>query len=239
MFLKLGGKVKFVDDDVWYQKFEHQPSPLPTTYEEGYKVEAVDVSNIVFLHEGLQYFYELEHVKFIRLSKSKYVDDWYIETIIQTCPNLEALDISDCPQITDNGLEILYRLKNLKVVNITNCHKIKCSEAICAQLYDLLPDLNVIGLDSLTNVTGSDDLLEYEMNTSRYMSWGSFLNQKLDLSNEINIDEFMVSQMKKLGIEIDSDKDNASAGKQDVTEAHKDSHVDSDLKHSTVGSVNT
>ena len=73
------------------------------------------------------------------------------------------------------------------------------------------------------------------------MVWGMIMNQKLNLNNEVNIDEFMESQMEKLGIGKDADKNSArlESETEEVTETSKDNVEHSDLKHATGTSVNT
>ncbi|XP_045167985.2 distal membrane-arm assembly complex protein 2-like [Mercenaria mercenaria] len=240
VIIRLGGKVKFVDDNIWYQKFESGASPIPTEYQEGYRVEGIDASNVILLYDCLEFFNYLDHVRFIRLSKSKYVDDWYIEKISEICPNIEALDISDCPKITDNGLELIHRFKNLKVVDITNCHKIKCSEVICAHLEDFCPGLTVIGLDSLSKLQGSEGLHDHELETSRYMNWGLIMNNRLGLKNQIHFEKFLESQMEKLGIEGEKKKEPAQLGesKENDTSTSKVDLEHFDSEHITAESVN-
>ena len=53
---KIGGKVKFVNDEVWYYKFRGGRAPIPQTYEEGYHIEAIDVSRTIFMLCAFDYF---------------------------------------------------------------------------------------------------------------------------------------------------------------------------------------
>lgn len=56
VIMKLGGKIKFLDDDIWYRKFEDGTMPMPRCYEEGYYVEGVDASSIILMYDALDYF---------------------------------------------------------------------------------------------------------------------------------------------------------------------------------------
>lgn len=232
IILRIGGRVKFVDDDIWYRRFEDGTYPIPRQYEEGFHVQGIDVSNIVLFYLALDNFSNLEHVRFINFSRSKYVDDWYIERVLELCPDIEALDISYCSNITDNGLEMLHKFENLKVVNVTNCPKIKRGEAICAQLEELNPELSVIGLDTLQTFKTSEELHDYEQRTSRYLNWGYILNTRLGLKNDINFDKFFETKVEKAF----SDSDSAQSAEE--IRSDKDTVVDEDKDHSHSSSEN-
>lgn len=96
---------------------------LPSTYAEGYYVEAVDCTN--FHHngirfEGLENLSGLSVLKWLSLKNNKYVDVWCLDRVAgQNGKTLEYLDISGC-QLCVGCIFALARMKALKYLVITD-----------------------------------------------------------------------------------------------------------------------
>jgi len=56
MIMLWGGRVKFVDDDIWYKSYSKGDIPIPKEYNPNYIVEAVDLSNTQWMLESMEHF---------------------------------------------------------------------------------------------------------------------------------------------------------------------------------------
>ena len=61
--------------------------------------------------------------------------------------------------------------RNLKCLNISNCTQIKKGEVVCSYLEELIPDLTIIGLDTLPVL--AEDWATSEIQHNRFMYLGS------------------------------------------------------------------
>jgi len=61
--------------------------------------------------------------------------------------SLEYLDLSGCPALNWNGLEALWRLKKLKTLVLYDMEHVKDLPLICLFLLDLMPDLEIRGVE--------------------------------------------------------------------------------------------
>jgi hypothetical protein len=94
-----------------------KPVGLPTTYEPGFYVEAIDATDTVLVYEGLSSMRNLASLKYLDLSYSPLMDAWCMDRITgEYADSLEYLDISGCRSIDWNGLECIWRLYRLKTL---------------------------------------------------------------------------------------------------------------------------
>lgn len=170
MILNFNGRVKFNNDDVWYKTYEKGTSPLPQSFRPDLKLEAVDLADSNWMLTGMDHLHGCEHVVFVSLARCKYVTDWFIAQLVLHCPNLKYLDVSGCPEITDATMEMAYKFRHLQILNITDCQGIKQGEVFSVFLEDLLPELIIIGVDSLSKM--ELPLHEYEQQNSRFLNLG-------------------------------------------------------------------
>lgn len=134
------GKVKFLGDDSWIKRDKEQYQ-LPEKYDPHYRLTHVDASGITFYYEGLENFQNLSKVTWANFSDNPVLDDWSIDKIVANFPNLEYLDISNCPNVTVRGLEAIYKLQHLKTMIITDFTKKPSFELICTMLEECMPNL--------------------------------------------------------------------------------------------------
>uniref|UniRef100_A0A131XX70 ATP synthase subunit s-like protein n=1 Tax=Ixodes ricinus TaxID=34613 RepID=A0A131XX70_IXORI len=142
-----GAAVKFHGKDDWYRKAEDGSTGLPQSYEEGWRVEAVDASEVELLYEGLDNLTNLGGLKALRLCGCPFVDDWFLDRLSQFKDSLEQLDLSGCPQITHRGLSALYRLRNLKTLTLRYLSHVEHLQLVALMLEDAIPGLEVKGVD--------------------------------------------------------------------------------------------
>ena len=63
--------------------------------------------------------------------------------------SLEYLNISGCRAVNWNGLECIWRLRNLKTLVIKDMQHVQDLQLICLMLLDCLPNLKIEGADYL------------------------------------------------------------------------------------------
>ena len=63
--------------------------------------------------------------------------------------SLEYLNISGCRAINWNGMECIWRLRNLKTLVIKDMQHVQDLQLICLMLLDCLPNLKIEGADYL------------------------------------------------------------------------------------------
>ncbi|KAG0413326.1 hypothetical protein HPB47_009514 [Ixodes persulcatus] len=152
-----GAAVKFHGKDDWYRKAEDGSIGLPQSYEDGWRVEAVDASEVELLYEGLDNLTNLEGLKALRLCGCPFVDDWFLDRLSQFKDSLEQLDLSGCPQITHRGLSALYRLRNLKTLTLRYLSHVEHLQLVALMLEDAIPGLEVKGVDFSVPPPSTDD----------------------------------------------------------------------------------
>ncbi len=182
-----GCAVKFQGIPGWMRanKKNMTPDTIPTAYEPGLYVEAIDAAYSQLIYEGLQNIKGLLYLKYLDLSFSPMIDEWCLDRISgEFSGSLEYLDISGCYNVNFNGLECLWRLKKLKVLVLRDMVRLDDSKPtsflifdlalfqehitdlkiICLMLVDALPDLEIRGVDyldtSLLEGTEHEDLLK-------------------------------------------------------------------------------
>ncbi|KAL4238655.1 ATP synthase subunit s-like protein [Mactra antiquata] len=184
-----GGYVKFYNDDVWYTKLEKGGSPLTTKQLEPLYAEGVDVTNIEYPKVWIEKMCSPE-LRYFKIHDSVEFDDWCMLTLLELCPNIEAIDISGCTGVTDNGLEILHQARNLRVLNVARCTGIKFAEALSTYLLDFCPELLVLGIDTIQDNDHSSHISAHEQGHSRYLNWGLIMDHHLGLQNTLNLEKF-------------------------------------------------
>ena len=92
------------------------------------------------------------------------IDAFCIDRITgEFADSLEFLDISGCRNLDWNGLECIWRLYRLKTLVLRDMEHVKDIKLICLMLLDILPDLEIRGVDYLDTMllkgTEDEDLM--------------------------------------------------------------------------------
>ena len=77
--------------------------------------------------------------------------------------SLEYLNISGCRAINWNGMECIWRLRNLKTLVIKDMEHVQDLQLICLMLLDCLPNLKIEGADYLDMELLAGSQYEYLM----------------------------------------------------------------------------
>ena len=161
---------------------------LNLEYEPGWYIEEIDAANSFLVYEGLQNMRNLLYIKKLDLSYSSMVDAWCLDRLTgEYQDSLEYLDISGCKALNWNGLECLWRLRKLKVLVLQDMEHIKDLNLLCLMLLDILPDLQIRGVDYMANAknlladTESENLIE-DMDKSLLLLTDGVNNDENDIS---------------------------------------------------------
>ena len=137
------GKVKFLGKEGWVQKDEHGKYELPNVYHASWQITHLDASMLDLYYEGLENFVKLCNVKWASFKGNNHFDDWCMDYVSANLPNIETLDVSECPKLTERGLEAVYKMYNLKKLIVTDWNKQPSFELTCIMLEDCNPELNI------------------------------------------------------------------------------------------------
>ena len=120
---------------------------LPTKAHPAFKIEAIDLRDFQIIHRGLQHFARCKNIKSIKMSNQKFVDDWCLDAVSSMFGlSLQYLDVSACPRITERGLSVLHRCKNLRLLNAYNLPRVQDPELLTILLEEALPQCEIRGI---------------------------------------------------------------------------------------------
>lgn len=141
-------RVRFRGHKDWTELTGNGVLDIPAKYVKGWHVEAIDCSSSRLVYEGLQNLRNLHHLKYLDVSYCQYFDVWCLDRVTgEYCETLEYLDISGCRQLDWNGLEILWRCRNLKTLVLRDMGHVRDLNLICLLLLDVNPKLKILGAD--------------------------------------------------------------------------------------------
>jgi len=141
-------RVRFRGHKEWTELNEKGELDIPATYVKGWYIEAIDAATAKLVYEGLQNLRNLHHIKYLDISYCEYIDEWCMDRLSgEYADTLEYLNISGCRKIEWNGLEIVWRFKNLKTLVLKDMDHIENLPLICLMLLDILPKLKIVGAE--------------------------------------------------------------------------------------------
>lgn len=138
-----GGSIRFLGDDKWTKKNEDDEYHLPNKYVPNIFVEAIRCDNMELYYEGLENIRRLKHLKYLSFRNVKQFDDWCLDRVSGSeFEALETLDLTGT-NITDKGLNCLYRIPSLKHLIVDNPKKNATWELTVAMLEEINLKLKV------------------------------------------------------------------------------------------------
>lgn len=139
-----GGIVRFIGDNLIFDRKGY--SRLPTRMDKSFLLEAISLPNFNLYYEGLDHLKDLHYLKAISFRGVEKFDNWYLDRVSHLVPTLEYLDIGFCKKVDFNVLHCLYRLKNLKCLNVEGISDSLEFKLGCLTLESEKRDLVVVGL---------------------------------------------------------------------------------------------
>lgn len=138
-----GGRVKFVNQNDWIDVTnKKETSKIPSEYQPEFILEGIDLRGYPLEYENLYTICNLYHLKWLSLRGCDTINDWSIDKLAAEYPTLEYLDISECKNVTDRGLQALYKAPNLKRLVVTDFSKSAAFELTCLLLQEINPYLS-------------------------------------------------------------------------------------------------
>ncbi|XP_076183299.1 distal membrane arm assembly component 2 [Ptiloglossa arizonensis] len=154
--LKHKGRVKFKNSEDWIEKIMKNDSNLPTTYDVQFVLEAIDLKGYPLEFDNINNICNLYNLKWLSLKGCDTVNDWFMDKLAAEYPMLEYFDVSECINLTERGLEALYKMANLKKLIVTNHHNSVAFDLTCFLLEDVNPYLTCVVLKPEKNLLLED-----------------------------------------------------------------------------------
>lgn len=143
-------RVRFRGHKEWTELQGKGVLDIPAVYVPGWVIEAIDCSASKLVFEGLQNLRNLHYLKYLDISYCDLMDEWCLDRISgEYADTLEYLNLSGCRGLNWNGLEVLWRLKNLKTLVLKDLDHVEDLNLICLLLLDVNPNLKIIGAEYL------------------------------------------------------------------------------------------
>jgi len=143
-------RVKFKDRPAWISGNSMIKSKvgIPVSWQPGWYVEAIDASCSNLVYEGFNNLRNLIFLKSLDVSYCPEIDDWCLDRITgEYQDSLEELDLSGCKKVSLTGLEVVWRLRKLKVLKLKDMDHIADLRLVCLMLLDEFPHLRIVGVD--------------------------------------------------------------------------------------------
>jgi len=141
-------RVRFRGHKEWTELQGNGKLNLPALYVPGWHIEAIDCSTSRLVYEGLQNLRNLHYVKYIDFSYCQHLDEWCMDRITgEYADTVEYINLSGCRNINANGLEVLWRFRNLKTLVLKDMDHVEDLNLVCLLLLDVFPKLKIIGAE--------------------------------------------------------------------------------------------
>lgn len=140
--IECGGKIRLKNHNEWLDKTKKRELlKFPEEYDENFILEEIDFNGYPIQYEHLDFIFNLYDLRTLSFRGCKTINDWSLDKLSAEFPNLELLDVSECENVTERGLEALYRMPNLKKLTATNFHGSAAFDLTCFLLEDVNPYL--------------------------------------------------------------------------------------------------
>ncbi|XP_003698283.2 distal membrane-arm assembly complex protein 2 [Apis florea] len=139
--VQMGGKVRFKNHNEWINKTQKDELSKLNKYGANYILEELDLNGYPIRYQHLHFIFNLYYLKSLSFRGCKSINDWCLDKLSAEYPMLEKLDISECENVTERGIEALYRMPNLKTLIVTNFHGSAAFDLTCFMLEDINPHL--------------------------------------------------------------------------------------------------
>ncbi|XP_054014811.1 distal membrane-arm assembly complex protein 2-like [Hylaeus anthracinus] len=149
LVLKYGGRIKLKNHENWIENPKKSKSTfiVPDYYDPDFILEGIDLNGYPINYDNLSCICDLYHLRWLILRGCNTVNDWVIDKLAFEYPMLEHLDVSECINVTERGLEAVYKMANLKTLTVTNYYRSVAMEFTCFLLEDINPYLKCTVLE--------------------------------------------------------------------------------------------
>ncbi|KAH8384770.1 hypothetical protein KR093_007890, partial [Drosophila rubida] len=134
--IKNGGGVRFVGNPSRLWKDYNQ---LPSE-DTKFQIKVVDASNASIMKIGLDHFIGCKQIDTVIFHNCKHLENDGLEGLTHLTNTLARLQISGCYNISDTGLAVIGKLKNLKQITIFDMRYVKDMDKLAASLKTQLPN---------------------------------------------------------------------------------------------------
>jgi hypothetical protein len=139
-----GGSVRFFGEEKWIKSDKYGEYDLPGKFVPSMVLEAIKCDNMELYYEGLENVRRLKYLKYLSFKNVEPFDDWCLDRVSGSeFEALETLDLSGT-NITEKGLQALYRIPSLKTLIVDDPHRNKAWELVLAMLEEINHKLEVI-----------------------------------------------------------------------------------------------
>uniref|UniRef100_A0A1L8EDI2 Putative atp synthase subunit s mitochondrial n=1 Tax=Haematobia irritans TaxID=7368 RepID=A0A1L8EDI2_HAEIR len=108
-----------------------------------FKIKVVDGSGASLMKIGLEHFKGCNHIDTVVFHQCKHLEADGLDGLLHLKQTLNTLQISECDNISDDGLTIIEHLENLKMLRIFNMRYVKDLDGVIAKLKKALPNCNM------------------------------------------------------------------------------------------------
>ncbi|XP_066514490.1 distal membrane-arm assembly complex protein 2-like [Hoplias malabaricus] len=143
--LGLGGSFRFKGQSEWFRpdprgkfSFDFLNTPELT-------IEEIDLNRTLINHSGLENIVSQEGLRSLSLQGCVEVDDWLLAHLHVFGENLQELDLSHCPRITEGGLAALQHLRKLRRLDVSSLPRLKNPGLVQILLEEMLPHCEITG----------------------------------------------------------------------------------------------
>lgn len=136
--LRNGGSVKWTDSTTVLADYNELPPEGTSKF-----LQEIDASNTSIMENGFVHFKGCTHIKKVILHNCRYLKDSALPQLIYLKDSLQYLQISSCPNISDDGLLSLKQLANLNHLLLTDLKSVKDIEKTVQALKSSLSACNV------------------------------------------------------------------------------------------------
>uniref|UniRef100_T1JEA6 Mitochondrial ATP synthase regulatory component factor B n=1 Tax=Strigamia maritima TaxID=126957 RepID=T1JEA6_STRMM len=159
---ELNGSVRFKNNSMWTKLSEkdRKNGNLPLMPLRGTSVEEINVSDSPLLYEGLNNLCGLRGLQTLILNNCPNIDDWCLDKISGRMRNtLKNLTIINCPRVTERGLTVLSRLKQLEKLHLNELPGVNHPGLVGILLEEAMPKCQVEGIDWETGEFVKEEIL--------------------------------------------------------------------------------
>lgn len=146
--MKNGGTVQFVDDRTTiteYNALDEKKLPIGT------KIHTIDATDSSIMAIGFEHLKGCKFIERIILNRCQHMENEALEQLTYVNDTLHDLQVTQCGNVEDSGLQSLKNLSNLKKLTIYGFVYVKIFDEVCNELKRNLPNCEIITKKAVAN----------------------------------------------------------------------------------------